>query len=254
MFSFFRKPQGISDYAALAEDVRGRAVSELGRQFLEHRGRLIHKWIDYLDIYHRYFASFRGSDVVFLEIGVSEGGSLDMWREYFGARATICGIDIDPLCATRVDEPNIVRIGSQDDPVFLDTVIAEMGRPHIILDDGSHVARHQAASFRHLWPSLRTGGIYVIEDLHTAYWPKWGGGYRRRGSAIEMVKDLIDAQHGWWHDRPPIVPASEVHAIHQHESIVFIEKGDKARPAHVKVGGRDTPASSGSSPLTPPGT
>lgn len=237
MFRFVRGPQDISGHAATPEDVRDRATSSLGDQFFQHRGRLIHKWVDYLDLYDRYFAPWRNTDLVFLEIGVSEGGSLEMWRNYFGPRATICGLDIDRACASRVDPPNLVRIGSQDDPAFLRAVIEEIGQPHIILDDGSHIGRHQRASFEMLWPTLRSGGIYAIEDLHTAYWRDWEGGYRKKGSAIELVKDLVDAQHAWWHDRGGVAPAAEIGGIHQHESIVFIEKIAKARPAHVKVSG-----------------
>ncbi len=69
------------------------------------------------------------------------------------------------------DAPNQVRIGSQDDPAFLRSVIDEMGSPDIILDDGSHVSDHQKISFETLWPLLKVGGLYVIEDLHTAYFP-----------------------------------------------------------------------------------
>ena len=236
MFSRFRRPQTIVGYEATADDAKGRASSEVGRRFLDHKGRTIHKWVDFLDLYDRYFAPYRGTDFVFLEIGVSLGGSLELWRDYFGERATICGIDIDPACASRFDPPNIVRIGSQDDPSFLADVVNEIGRPHIVLDDGSHVARHQRVSFATLWPKLMTGGIYAIEDMHTAYWKDFGGGYRKNGSAVELVKELIDAQHGWWHDRTPLVPPTEVGGIHQHESIVFIEKIEKARPAHFKVG------------------
>ncbi len=179
MSRFSRNPQDIAEHFAAPDEARERAKSPLGQQFFTHRGRLIDKWVDYLDLYDRYFSPWRDTDVVFLELGVFEGGSLEMWREYFGPKATICGIDIDPACAVKVDAPNIVRIGSQDDPAFLQTVINEIGRPHIILDDGSHIARHQRASFDSLWPDLRTGGIYAIEDLYTAYWRGgFEGGYR----------------------------------------------------------------------------
>src|SRR5690349_839743 len=98
---------------------RDLSKTDLGDIFFSHSGRLIHKWAHYLDHYDRHFAKYRNTPVKMLEIGVSKGGSLEMWREYFGPQAVIYGIDVDPECASRVDAPNQVRIGSQDDPTFL---------------------------------------------------------------------------------------------------------------------------------------
>lgn len=209
------------------------AKTDLARLFVEHRGRVVRKWAHYPDLYDRHFAPFRDHPIGLLEIGVSEGGSLELWRSYFGASATIFGIDITQECAERVDPPNQVRIGSQDDPVFLQSVVNEMGQPDIIIDDGSHIGRHQTASFEALFPLLAEGGLYVIEDTHTAYWPGiFEGGYKRRGTAIELVKSLLDDLHGWWHNKP----AQDVRAIHAYDSIIFIEKGERPRPSQVRVG------------------
>lgn len=108
---------------ALLEDADGK----LENNFYAHKGQIIHKWTHYLKIYERYFNDYINSDVKMLEIGVSKGGSLDMWREYFGDKATIYGIDINPECKSFENAPNHVRIGSQDDPTFLKEVTDEMG-------------------------------------------------------------------------------------------------------------------------------
>ncbi|MGH6912055.1 MAG: class I SAM-dependent methyltransferase, partial [Phenylobacterium sp.] len=171
-----------------------------------------------------------------LEIGVSQGGSLGMWRSYFGPEATIFGVDVDPACAERFDPPNQVRIGSQDDPAFLRSVVSEMGGLDIVLDDGSHVAPHQETSFRTLFPLLATGGLYIIEDTHTAYWPTYDGGYRRRGTAIELAKVLIDDMHAFYHGRPEVLASrSEVGAVLIFDSIIVIEKVDRPRPGHTRT-------------------
>lgn len=219
---------------ATAQAVEG----EFSKLFFEHRGRIIDKWIHYLPVYERYMRDFKNTPVKMLEIGVYKGGSLELWRKYFGDQATIFGIDIDPGCAGRVDLPNQVRIGSQDDPKFLEKVIDEMGSPDIILDDGSHVGRHQRASFDVLFPRLKVGGLYVIEDLQTAYWRRpWEGGYKRPGTAIEHIKAMIDDLHAWYHEKPTTTPArDEIGAIHIHDSIVVIEKTTKSEPRHVRVG------------------
>jgi len=206
--------------------------------FFAHDGRGADKWDHYLPFYDRVFAPYRAVPIRMLEIGVMNGGSLELWRKYFGPAATIFGVDINPACAGRVDPPNQVRIGSQADPDFLRGVVAEMGGVDIILDDGSHVANHQATSFRTLWPLLTVGGLYVIEDLHTAYWPEWEGGLRRPGSAIELVKQLIDDMHARYHGQPEGLAAySQLGSILMTDSIVAIKKVNRPPTGHLWVGG-----------------
>ena len=206
--------------------------------FYSHKGRPANKWTHYLPFYDRAFGPYRGIPIRMLEIGVMLGGSLELWRKFFGPDAVLFGIDIDPACAGRVDAPNQVRIGSQDDPAFLRSVVAEMGGLEIVLDDGSHVANHQRASFRTLWPLLSPGGLYVIEDMHTSYWPKWEGGLRRPGAAIEVLKELIDDMHAWYHSEDERWAArDEIGSILVADSIVAIKKCERRPPpGHVWVG------------------
>jgi len=228
---------------------------ELG--FYGHKGRLVHKWHHYLPLYDRYFAPFRpgatgasagvfhpqpalGRPVRMLEIGVSHGGSMELWRDYFGPEAILFGIDINPGCAAFDGEHgNQIRIGSQADPGFLRGVVAEMGGLDIVLDDGSHVAAHQRASFETLFPLLDIGGIYAIEDLHTAYWRDFGGGYESRDSFVAVLKQLIDDMHHWYHQAGERIPASKgmVGGLHIHDSIAIIEKRRVAPPQHSQRSG-----------------
>lgn len=223
-----------------AEHARLSAVASGGlpKTFFAHRGRIVKKWVHYLDIYEKYFAGYRDTPVRMLEIGVYKGGSLDMWREYFGADATIFGIDIDPECAAYATPPNQIRIGSQDDPQFLRSVANEIGPLDIVLDDGSHIGRHQRVSFDTLFPAVKDGGLYVIEDLHTSYWPfSHEGGYRRKGTAIEHVKTMIDDMHGWYHRKAITTPAKDqIGAIHIYDSMVVLEKRKINRPTHTIAG------------------
>jgi hypothetical protein len=221
--------------SSASDGLRAVSKSDLARIFYGHEGRTAHKWLHYLDIYERHLHQYRGTDFKFLEIGVSEGGSLEVWRKYFGSEATIFGIDINADCATRVTAPNQVRIGSQDDRDFLHNVVQEMGGIDVVLDDGSHIGSHQAMSFAVLFPLLREGGSYIIEDLHTAYWPgAHRGGLKRRGSAIELVKEMIDDMHRWYHTqkRPSHGP---IGAVHVYDSIAIIEKRTAPRPGHIRV-------------------
>ena len=142
--------------------------------YVDGAPQLVHKWHHYLPIYDRYFNPWRSKPVRFLELGVSKGGSLSMWRRYFGKDAIIFGIDIDEDCRTYDGIDGQVRIGSQADPDFLASVVEEMGGGDIVLDDGSHVMEHIKASLPALLPKVSEGGIYMIEDLHSAYWYRWG--------------------------------------------------------------------------------
>lgn len=164
----------------------------LHRYFLNNGHKRLHKWVHYFDIYERHFARFRGKRTTMVEIGVSGGGSLAMWRAYLGPQARIIGIDIDPSCKAHEAEGIEVMIGSQDSPALLDNLLARYPKIDIVLDDGSHMMRHVNASFRHLYPRISPEGVYMVEDLHTAYWDEYEGGLRRPGSFMETAKDLMD--------------------------------------------------------------
>lgn len=235
-----RRLRGITSYKDLS-DVTNRGTDSFSKLFYEYRGnRLIHKWNHYLPIYSRLFEPYRArkTAVRFLEIGVSRGGSLELWRSYFGADAIIFGIDIDPSCAVFNDTKTPVRIGSQTDPKFLAAVVAEMGGVDIVLDDGSHIASHQRIAFDTLFPLLSDDGLYVVEDVHTSYWGgSFKGGYRRAGTFIEFSKSIIDDIHRWYSGRPGHSSAASVASIQFFDSIVAFEKKvGMEQPFRVMVG------------------
>ncbi len=199
---------------------------------------MVHKWHHYLPIYERYFQAYRGTSFRFLEIGVSKGGSLKMWREYFGPDALIFGIDIDPNCAQYNGQHGEVRIGSQDDPAFLGDVVEEMGGVDVVLDDGSHMMSHVRKSLDILFPLLSQGGIYMIEDLHTAYWSTYEGGYTASENFFRTLPEILHDMHHWYHSHGQTRPGvgGAVSGIHVHDSIAVLEKGPVHRPVHSQVG------------------
>jgi hypothetical protein len=223
------------------------SLSAVGEIFFNHNGRMAHKWVHYLEAYSEQFERLRSGvrdvdgavrPLRFLEIGVSHGGSLEMWRSYFGQDAVIFGVDLNPACAAFDGEAGQVRIGSQADRSFLASVVSEMGGVDVVLDDGSHIASHQRASIEVLYPLLSPGGLYVVEDVHSAYWRNFEGGYRRRGTFIEFVKDLIDDVHVPYHGRPARQPAlsDAVASITIMDSLVFIQKDARRPPLNVRAG------------------
>lgn len=205
-----------------------------------HQGRLVHKWLHYPSAYDHELRQYRNSTVRLLELGVSHGGSLELWRQYLGDAGTIYGIDIDVRCASLDTKDNPVRIGSQTDAQFLRGLVAEMGGIDVVVDDGSHIASDQRTSFEVLFPLLADGGVYVVEDLHTAYWSRFEGGYRRHGSFIEFSKDLVDGMHAWYYWRRPAkrarFAATEVESVTFYDSMVFIRKHHHGRPTHTNIG------------------
>lgn len=221
-------------------DSPSHQAGPLEKAFFSHQGRLVHKWHHYLPIYDRYFAPYRGKPVRFLEIGVAEGGSLQLWRDYFGPEAAIFGIDIEPRCAQFDGEHGNIRIGSQTDPDFVRAVISEMGGVDIVLDDGSHHAHHMRPTMELIFPLLSEGGIYLVEDLHCAYWPRWGGGYGKRANFFATVRTIIDDMHHWYHGRGVRISALQdrVSGVHVHDSLVILEK---AVVEHPKVSVRPAP-------------
>jgi hypothetical protein len=216
----------------------GVEPSELEKIYWNNTGVIVHKWHHYLPIYERHFGAYCGRAVRMLEIGVSKGGSLDMWRKYFGPDAVIYGIDIDPSCEKFNGISAQVRIGSQDDPTFLRKVVEEMGGVDIILDDGSHINPHINASLDVLFPLLQDGGIYMVEDTHACYWEAYSGGYRIKSSFLERAKNLIDDLHHWYHPYGETDTATKGHlsSMHVYDSIVILEKRAAVPPRHSMVG------------------
>ncbi|MEL7093208.1 MAG: class I SAM-dependent methyltransferase [Pseudomonadota bacterium] len=199
---------------------------------------VVHKWHHYIPLYDRYFARWRNKPVRFLEIGVRNGGSMEMWRKYFGDDALLYGIDIDERCARFDGRAAHIRIGSQDDVAFVNGVIDEMGGVDIILDDGSHHMDHVPVSFEALFPRLTRSGVYMIEDLHTAYLRRFGGGMHRDTNFFNMVRNMCDDMHRWYHKKPLRFPdfGKEISGIHIHDSVVVIEKDPVHAPQHSWVG------------------
>lgn len=207
-------------------------MNDLERFFDQHTGPKIHKWRYYFEIYDRHFAMYRGTDVCIVEIGVSHGGSLQMWRDYFGERAQIVGVDVQPAVKKLESPGTRIMIGDQADPVFLESVAAATPRIDILIDDGGHTMHQQELTFKTLFPHVSETGIYLCEDLHTSYWQEYGGGYKRQGTFIELAKDLID-QLNAWHSRSPKLAASDftrsAYSLTFYDSVLVIEKRPRER-------------------------
>jgi hypothetical protein len=211
----------------------------LWSDFLTHQGRPALKWKHYFPVYERHMARYVNRPVTIIEIGCGDGGSLQLWKQYLGPNARIVGIDINPQCKTYEEDQISVRIGGQADEKLLASVLREFGTPDIVLDDGSHVMKDQIETFRYLYPRTNPHGLYIVEDVHTSYMPRFGGGLRKEGTFIEMCKELIDelgSQTGGPEAAPPTDFTRSTLSIQFHDSVVVFERGKTTHKHMLKRG------------------
>ena len=202
----------------------------LHKYFFNNAHKRLHKWMHYFDIYERHFERFRGKSPVMVEIGVMGGGSLAMWKEYFGPGSQIIGIDITPECKAHEAEGVEVFIGSQDDPAIIDAIFAKHPKIDIVLDDGSHMMHHMISSFELMYDRIQPNGVYMVEDTHTCYWSEYGGGLNRGDSFIEFAKHKLDELNAV-HTRE-MLPTTEFTRSTDHiafyDSVVVFERRRKS--------------------------
>ncbi len=214
-------------------------MNDLKNFFFNTDGKIIHKWIHYFDIYERHFQKFKGQNVTLLEVGVSHGGSLDMWKNYFGKDSLIIGIDINPECKS-LEKDNIkIFIGSQSDKKFLNEVKSSIPKLDILIDDGGHTMKQQIVTYKALFDHIKPEGIYLCEDTHTSYWLDYGGGYKRKGTFIEFAKNLIDYINAFHSEQRKLKPGlftTTVDSVHFYDSIVVVEKKPRTQSTHLIKG------------------
>lgn len=185
------------------------------------------KWTSYFAVYDKYFSKFKGKALIFMEVGIMYGGSIQMWRKFFGEDAIIYGIDINPNVKTMQLPANNIFIGDQSSPAFWDDTLSDIPYIDCFLDDGGHTMEQQIVTLKKVWPKISHGGVYICEDLHTSYWDEYGGGYKRVDSMIEFSKKLIDVINEQ-HLRNPLdddINVSNIESVHFYDSMVVIIKG-----------------------------
>lgn len=143
------------------------ADNSLWEYFANHTdGHGIFKWHHYFEAYHRHFTRITQRPVHVVEIGVLGGGSLDMWAHHFGAQSYIYGIDIRPE-SMQFERDNIrIFIGDQQDRRFWTTFKEQVPQVDVVIDDGGHRPEQQMVTLEEMLPHLRSGGVYICEDVH----------------------------------------------------------------------------------------
>ncbi len=162
--------------------------------YSEHSGKVSDKWTRYLLEYDLLFRHLKDKHVRLLEIGVQNGGGLEIWSDYFGDGLKFIGCDINPECAAlRFDDPRIhFVLGDANTDTTQEEILSISRELDIVIDDGSHCSGDIIRSFLRYFPNIVDGGIYVAEDLHASYWREYEGGLFDPYSSISFFKRLID--------------------------------------------------------------
>ncbi|WP_411768223.1 class I SAM-dependent methyltransferase [Winogradskyella sp. A3E31] len=198
----------------------------------------------YLPHYKKHFRPYKFKKINLLEIGVGGykspkhgGHSLRLWKSYFPF-AHIFAIDIYDKSALEEKRIKIYK-GSQVDIDFLNKISSEIGDFDIIIDDGSHVNEHVIKSFQLLFPKLKDGGIYVVEDTQTSYWKRYGGDsidLKNSNTIMNFFKNLTDSLNHKEFLLPGYEPTyfdKHITAINFYHNLIFIYKGFNDEPSNV---------------------
>lgn len=196
------------------------SANPLWDYFKNHRdGHGIWKWEHYFDIYHRHLARFVGRKVNILEIGIYSGGSLEMWRSYFGENSHIYGVDIEEVCKVYESEHVSVIIGDQASREFWSNFRKNVEGIDIIIDDGGHTPEQQQTTLEEMLPYLRPGGVYICEDVHSPFnrFAAYATGLVNELNGMNLIPgDLLQSS---------VSPfQSSIHSIHFYPYVVVIEK------------------------------
>ena len=143
----------------------------------------------YFNVYDQLLSQYRDKSIVFLEIGILDGGSLFMWRDFFGPQARIIGVDLNPEAKKWEKEGFEIFIGDQSSAEFWKKTLNTIGKLDIVLDDGGHTYEQQIMTTESVIPFINDGGVIIIEDCHTSYMKKFGF---RKLSFINYAKKMID--------------------------------------------------------------
>lgn len=238
-----------------------RPAKNYVEEFSAQSGKLSDKWASYLPAYDFWFSALRDKPVRILEIGIQNGGHLEVLARYFRSAEIIVGCDINPLCAKLTYQDSRINVivgdANKDDTQRQIAILSEDF--DIIIDDGSHTQHDIIVSFCRYFPKLKIGGVYIAEDLHTSYWRDFGGGlfdplssmgfFRRLADVINFehwrnslsVEEFISPYEAKYQVIPPPEVLDQIHLVAFQNSVctVLKERADKNRLGSRVVVGND---------------
>ena len=182
-------------------------------------GSGIWKFLHYFDIYERHFSKYVGKEVHIAEVGIYSGGSLKMWKSYFGDKCKIYGIDIQKECLKYEDENVKVFIGDQENRDFWKSFKEKVPRLDILIDDGGHLDEQQIVTLEEILPHISPGGVYLCEDV---------GGTTKKLTAY--INGLQNSLNKMTHVPGPVQKSAnsafqqQIYSIHSYPFVYVIEK------------------------------
>lgn len=234
----------LNSYSTAIEYINEEEYRYLDQIALEAETDKSSVYHNYTRIYSKYLSVYRKERVKLLELGIRYGASVKLWENYF-PHGDLHFIDIDPAqIQYHSAKSHYHFIDQANGAALIKFGIAAGGDFDVIIDDASHLMQPTITSFNSLFPFLKRGGVYIIEDLQTSYWSIYGGnGVPERplagpGTALQFIKDLIDeinytAARTWCSDPNKIPPdlqhtlnhyQKEIESIHFYKGLCLIFK------------------------------
>ena len=176
-------------------------MKTLTELYKSHAGKVSDKWSLYLDEYNKLLTPYRDKPVRLLELGIQNGGSLELWDQFFPNAEKLVGCDVNPSCADlKYDSARIaVVVADSNTKEARQAILAHCRRFDIIIDDGSHRPGDIIRFFSQYFPHLDEDGLYLVEDLHCSYWKEFAGGLFHPHSSMNFFKRLADVvNHEHW--------------------------------------------------------
>jgi len=164
-------------------------MSRIEKLFYKSKNNSV-KWEKYFDVYEEFFKPFKNKNITFVEIGIHNGGSLDIWKGYFGKKSRIIGIDVNPECKIFSKHGYEIFIGNQANPKFWNNFFKKVGKVDIVLDDGGHTNLDQIITTANVVKKINDNGLLIVEDTHTSYISEYNSNIKF--SFINFSKKLID--------------------------------------------------------------
>ena len=165
------------------------------KKFFKSSPKYSIKWSNYFDIYQNLFKKFVNKKIILVEVGVGDGGSLFMWRNFFGKKAKIIGIELNPEAKKLEKYGFKIFIGDQSNPNFWKNFYNKVGKIDILIDDGGHTNLQQVTTVMESLKNIRKGGMIVVEDTHTSFMYEKGFKNPSKFSFINFASEIIEIIH-----------------------------------------------------------
>lgn len=148
------------------------------------------KYDSYFPAYEALLQKYVGQEITLVEVGVFNGGSLFMWREFFGSKARIIGIDLNPDALEWEKHGFEIYIGDQSSETFWTELFQNIGKIDVLIDDGGHTNCQQIVTSHYAIQNINDGGLLIVEDVHTNYFREFGN--PSRYSFVNFAHRIVD--------------------------------------------------------------